>query len=113
MRALDYNKLGPDGVPLVPEHIQGALKRYYEDGIPGGDFLHAVLCNNLAGAFRQADSKNLTRLRYIVQWVYWVLPASAWGNSEAVEAWMALGGMRGYERIHTEPQVDRDKGVSS
>ena len=40
-----------------PTWIRGSLIRYYDDHIPVGHFLTAVLSNNLFGAMARADQK--------------------------------------------------------
>jgi len=61
---------------------------YVEEGVPTGDFLRAILTNNLAYAVFRADSKNYARLKEIVQFVYWELPAPCWGSRDKVDTWI-------------------------
>ncbi|KKK42946.1 hypothetical protein LCGC14_3169250, partial [marine sediment metagenome] len=65
----------------LPEHMQGAAKRYVEQGIPPGGFLTAVLSNNLVDAFGRADSTNAACLKDYINWLYWDIPSSCWGSS--------------------------------
>ncbi len=67
--------------------VQGLL-RYKDHKIPTGDFLKAVLENNLVEAFRRADLENRRDMYEIVQFCYNELPASAWGSPEKVKRWL-------------------------
>ena len=75
----------------VPEGVKAALLRYAEDHVPLGDFLMAVLRNDLKDAFARADANNCAVLRHIVGWVYWELPGDCWGSAENVQAWLLAG----------------------
>ncbi len=74
---------------LLPEGLQGGMTRYIQQGIPPGDFLKAVLSNDLLGAMGRADVRNRERLYDIVGWVYNHAPSSCWGSPERVEKWIA------------------------
>lgn len=73
----------------IPERMQEALKRYVLESVKPGDFLSAVLSNNLHGAVSRADSENLPLLPLYVRWLYNVAPSDCWGSSENVKAWLA------------------------
>lgn len=75
--------------PLVPEHILDALYAYVESRRPTGNFLRAVLSNDLEGAVNRADLENLAVLKEIVGVVYNVLPSPCWGSEETVKNWLA------------------------
>jgi hypothetical protein len=67
--------------------LQG-LKEYWHDRRDPGDFLRAVLENNLAKAIGRADRMNLAMLQDIVAYVHNYLPAVSWGSPEAVQEWL-------------------------
>lgn len=69
---------------LCPPHLIERLIDYRDNGTPTGDFLRAVLENNLWQAIGRADDENLPRLPDIVAWVYENMPHKAWGSREAV-----------------------------
>ena len=73
----------------VPEHTIGGLVRYIVDGIPPGDFLQAVLTNDLMGAFGRADEENGLCLRHICNFLYNDAPAVCFGSEEKMVAWMS------------------------
>ena len=72
-----------------PPEVKESLLRYWHQRIPTGDFLRAVLENNLREAFGRADDTNRRHLGEIVNWCYWELPSPAWGSPEKVRAWLA------------------------
>jgi len=70
------------------EDIKDALKRYAEHKIMTGDFLKAVLENDLQMAFARADEDNVKDMLQIVRYCYNDLPSECWGSKEKVEAWL-------------------------
>jgi hypothetical protein len=73
---------------MIPEHTQGALHRYVEQGLEPGGFLTSVLTNDLMGAISRADSDNIRVLKDICTFIYNNVPSNAWGNSDKVHAWI-------------------------
>jgi hypothetical protein len=71
-----------------PDGTDG-LERYLTAGILPGDFLRAVLENDLRMAILRADPVNRGRLPELVEWLWHHAPAAAWGSPEAVQAWSA------------------------
>jgi hypothetical protein len=86
--AIDYSGL--------PQHMQGAFKRYFENRISPGSFGVAVLTNDLIGACHRADHINQSRLFDIVKWLYNHAPAGSWGSLELYEAWIQGGQNEGH-----------------
>ena len=76
--------------PSIPPLILRGLERYRDERIPVGPFLTAVLENNLSEAVVRADPDSYAALREIVQWVYWEMPAPAWGSPAHVAAWLKV-----------------------
>jgi hypothetical protein len=72
----------------MKEDIKEALDEYVRIGRPTGDFLRAVLSNNLAESFGRADMQNRHDMFEIVNYVYNELPGAAWGSPEKVKAWL-------------------------
>lgn len=70
------------------DDIKKAMDLYAEIGCPTGDFLRAVLENNLMEAFGRADEGNTRDMREIVAYVYNELPASCHGSTEIVREWI-------------------------
>jgi hypothetical protein len=72
----------------VPEKMLPHVKNYVENGILPGDFLAALLENNLVNAWGQADESNRERLQ---EWVWWLknyAPRECWGSKEKVIGWL-------------------------
>lgn len=74
--------------PGVPNHSREALSRYIEEGIPVGDFLKCVLCNDLMGSVGLADRWNYAALKDITGWVWTYAPAECWGNEAKYLRWL-------------------------
>ena len=71
-----------------------SLDRYGQIGVPTGDFLKAVLSNDLFDAYARADRENINDLPEIVQYIFNELPMKSWGSREKVEAWIECSGAR-------------------
>lgn len=65
---------------LCPPGVRESLERYRDDGIPVGDFLEAVLSNDLMTAFARADADNTEAMPHICAWIYNEMPRSLWGD---------------------------------
>lgn len=74
---------------VIPPHMRDALLRYVVDHVQPGDFLSAVICNDLTEAVGRADSENLPLLATYVRWFYNVPPANCRGSRAAMTAWLA------------------------
>lgn len=74
---------------LIPYHLRGGLVRYFEDHVPTGSFLAAILQDRLAEAVARADPKSLDSIGAIVGWLNAHAPKTAWGSSEAFSNWVA------------------------
>ena len=73
----------------LPEHMREAARAYVEHGRPPGDFLTAVLCNNLVEAAGRADEENQRALFAWAGWLHNEVPMDAWGSPEKVREWIA------------------------
>ena len=73
----------------IPERMMGGLTRYVEHGLQPGDFLTAVITNDLKEAVARADDENIKNLPAYVGWLYNEAPAACWGSREAMDAWIA------------------------
>lgn len=82
---------------ILPGHMRGGMQKYIEDGIRPGDFLLAVLRNDLVGAAKLADEINLRRLHDFAEFLYNEAPIACWGNKEAIDEWIEQGGLNGEE----------------
>lgn len=75
----------------LPKHMADTLVRYFEDAVPPGDFLYAVLTNDLVRAFAHADHINKPIIESYINWLYWEAPGRpyGWGSAEAVDKWIS------------------------
>jgi len=78
----------PRGYENIPNHTFDSINSYVYGKIPPGDFLYAVLCNNLKESIMHADDKNIRALPDIVKYLYNKCPAICWGNEEKVANWL-------------------------
>ena len=74
----------------IPDRMMPALRRWIEHKSESGDFLHAVLCNDLRGAVGHGDDENVANLPAFVGYLYNEAPAPCWGSADRVAAWAAL-----------------------
>lgn len=72
-----------------------ALVRYLAYGLPTGDFIRAVLENNLIEAFSRADDDNRQKMVHWASAMCNAMPSKSWGSPEAVKTWIARGGLKG------------------
>lgn len=73
---------------LCPADIRESIDAYVQTGRPTGDFLHAVLANDLMEAVGRADVYNLEALPHICAYLYNDVPASCHGSYDTVKDWL-------------------------
>jgi len=71
----------------IPRYMHGGIVRWIEHGLAPGDFLTAILSNDLRGACERADDTNRHFLFEYVFWLYNHAPAACWGSPERFRAW--------------------------
>lgn len=72
----------------IPEHMLESLVAYRDERRPVGDFLRAVLSNNLMEAAGRADSTNIYLLHKYVQFIYNEMPRASCGSVENYDNWL-------------------------
>jgi hypothetical protein len=72
----------------IPERMQEALKRYVIERLRPGDFLTAVIMNDLRNAVGYADDDNLPLLPLYVRWFHNIAPSRCHGSPAAFVAWL-------------------------
>ena len=72
----------------IPDRMLPAIKAYVETGCPVGDFLHAVLTNDLADACGRADDENMANIPAYIAYLWNEVPSVCWGSKEKVDAWL-------------------------
>jgi hypothetical protein len=65
-----------------------SIDNFVEHGLRPGDFLMAVLSNDLMEAIYRADAQNQEDLIEICRYVYNEIPGNCWGNRTRVLDWM-------------------------
>ena len=71
----------------VPIHLHQGLLRYLHDGVPPGNFLQAVIRNDLSDAILRADDECLGSIKGIVGFFNMEMPAPSWGSQAAMDKW--------------------------
>jgi hypothetical protein len=79
-----------DEYSLIPEDTIESIDRWVQHGCPPGDFLLAVLTNDLRAACERADLRNRRVLFEIVSYLYNKCPSGCWGSSERVKHWVGM-----------------------
>ena len=78
---IDYSK-----VPV--DYMVNPIRHYIEKRIPPGDFLTAIICNDLFKATRHADKVNAKNLIAWVNFFYNEVPTIVWGSKKKMEDWL-------------------------
>lgn len=91
---------------MIPREMKESFDHYVNYGVPPGDFLEAVLSNNLMDAVGRADDNNRYLLHEICSYIYNEMPISSHGSREIVNKWMA-DGQRRYQSLMNEQQKDK------
>ena len=74
----------------IPERMMGGIRRYIEHGIKPGEFLTAVICNNLSDAVGKADEENMRNLPAYAAYFYNYADLRCWKSRENMEAWIEM-----------------------
>lgn len=73
----------------IREDMVDAIQGYIRHGWHPGDFLSAVIGNDLKEAVTRADDDNLRNLPAFVAYFYNEAPAACWGSPEKQREWLA------------------------
>ena len=87
---------------MIPQDTIETIDRYVKDGCSTGDFLYAVMTNDLFESIRRADKENGKVLVDICRYIYNEIPSNCWGDKETVAAWMK----KKYEEREALAQVE-------
>lgn len=85
--------LNYERVPV--DYMVDGIRDYMEKGIRPGDFLQALLSNDLKKTVMHADGTNIAYLPHWVSWLYTEAPMGSWGSPAKMEKWI-------YEMTSTE-----------
>lgn len=73
---------------VINNKMMNSILRYIEHGIRPGDFLQAVIRNDLANAVGYADEHNLANLPAYVGYFYNEAPSLCWGSQDHMDQWI-------------------------
>ena len=82
-----------DKLHTLPPHMHGAIVRWIERGIRPGDFLTALLSNDLMEAFGRADDQNTAAMQNWVIYLHNYAPIGCFGSPAKFQAWHEQGGL--------------------
>jgi hypothetical protein len=71
----------------IEKRFRESLAAFITTGRPTGDFLNAVMSNNLLEAHRRGDVMSLDNLRHICAYLYSKVPSACFGSPYIVEEW--------------------------
>jgi hypothetical protein len=74
----------------IPERMMPGLLQWFRFAIPPGEFLQAVLRNDLMDACGRADDENMRNLPAYCAFLYNVAPRGSHGSREACATWKGL-----------------------
>lgn len=87
-------------------HVRGevvaALLEYAERGVPLGEFLQAVLSNDLMEASARADADNRANLAALASFVWNEMPSPCWGSHRIYDVWIDLKAQERIARLAAE-----------
>jgi len=106
MTVFGSSQHNPDYEYEIRPEMKEALDRYAEQGVPLGDFLTALLANDLMEALGRADDGNREDINQLCCYVYNEMPSHCHGSHEIVRAWIALH----EEKRKTDKQMEEDRG---
>ncbi len=72
----------------IRENMMESIKAYVEEGRPVGNFLQAVICNDLKEAVGRADDENIQNIPAFVAYFYTETPMACWGSFEKMQDWL-------------------------
>ena len=72
----------------IPDDMIDAIKLYIYHGINPGDFLTAVISNDLRVALRKGSNENIANLPAFLAYFYNEAPENCWGSQEKMRRWI-------------------------
>jgi hypothetical protein len=85
--------------------MQEGAREFVELGRAPGDFLRAVLSDQLVSAWQRADAINRAEMNTWIQWLLGEPPLACWGSPAKVQAWIDRGGMRRESASESESEL--------
>lgn len=72
----------------IPNGMADGLDKWINLGVLPGSFLTAILCNDLMGACKCADERNLENIPAYCAYLYNEAPPQCYGSRQRVEDWI-------------------------
>lgn len=79
----------------IPECTRETIDEYVRTGRPVGDFVSALLANDLVGSHTRADDNNLRAMSHTVAYLYNKVPMNCRGDRALQQEWISSGGLEG------------------
>jgi hypothetical protein len=79
----------------IPRNLADGIERYLTRGIAPGDFLSAVIRNDLRATFALGDPASLSVLPAVLAFLYWEAPGRSSGSPAIMDTWVAHRGEEG------------------
>lgn len=76
------------GFTISPTMVED-IRTYIDHGVDPGNFLSAVICNNLKEAVGRADDADMAALPAFVAFFYNEAPSACWGSLDKMTKYMA------------------------
>jgi hypothetical protein len=75
----------------IPPYMRDGLYMYVVNRVPPGNFLSALLSNDLNAAITRADDTNVNCLPNYMRWLYNYAPTTCYGSPEAFQTYLNNG----------------------
>ncbi len=72
----------------IPTYMWDGIVSYILYGLPPGQFLKAIIKNDLKGAFTYADQTNAKLIYNYVNFFFNFAPTGCWGSQENMDSWI-------------------------
>jgi hypothetical protein len=100
----------PRSATNLPDWFIDSVQAFVQSGRIPGDFLLAVLSNDLKEAVARADHQSMRGLVAMVCYLYNEIPQMAWGSPGKVQAWIDHRGFEGPSREALVPVSENVEG---
>jgi hypothetical protein len=74
-------------VRYVPDYMVDGMVRWIVFGIEPGDFMRALVSNDLMGALRAGDDTNRRELHHYGMFFYNAAPSGSFGRGDVMQTW--------------------------
>lgn len=88
---MDYK----EKLDMLPTYMHRSISAYIDNGHAPGEFLRAIICNDLKEASGRADSVNKNLLNEYVEFFFNYAPKDCWGSVENFQQWCLSRGLNG------------------